>query len=367
MTQPTSLRSHLALLDASGAVSALPVRLPLFSGALVVLARERCVFERLETAKGLNGRAAIAAARLHALTAAPFQKSGAAITHHGSTFGVWWWDAAWVAERLEAAGLDPASKILPEPMARTAGEGWRVARATSGYEAQLWRGGFLTADLWRKRAFDVAGWVDFVRVQPDQAGAENASLSAYDPPFTLRSAYRRSLVSDWTPERTGQAAAALVAIALIVVAGFFLGQAIGLNRSAKALEAQTQALNRKLPRQQQAQGSVADLVALKTELEAPDSLAMLQEAEAVVGPYGFKPLGFTSDGRKVRLILAIEAKDQVSVIASSLEASPYFEDVRPTLDREKGRLIVDMAASGAKKPAPPKPAPAKPQSVDSLR
>jgi hypothetical protein len=251
-------------------------------------------------------------------------------------------------------------------MARAAGEGWRVAKASTGYEAQLWRGGFLVADLWRKRAFDVAGWIDFVRVQPDQAGAENASLSAFDPPFTLRSPYRRTLVSDWTPERTGQAAAVAAGIALIAVAGFFLGQAVGLNRSAKAIEAQTVALKAKLPKQQAAQGSVADLIALKTVLEAPDSLAMLQEAEAVVGPHGFKPLAFASDGKKVRLALPIEAKDQVTVIAGALEASPYFEDVRPILDREKSRLIVDMTASGAKRPARPKPAAAASNTPDSL-
>ena len=366
MTPRTSLRSHLALLDAQGGLSALPVRLPPFSGALVVLARERCLFERLTTVRGLNGRAATAAARLHAQTAAPFQKSGAAITRHGSTFGIWWWDAAWVAERLQAAGLDPAAKVLPEPLARGAGEGWRVAKASSGYEAQLWRGGFLVADLWRKRPFDTPGWIDFVRVQPDQAGAEHASLTAFDPPFTLRSPYRRTLVSDWTPERTGQAAAVAVAIALIAVAGFFLGQAVGLNRSSESIEAQAAVLKAKLPKQQATQGSVADLIALKTVLEGPDSLAMLQEAGALVGPHGFKPLGFASDGKKVRLALPIEAKDQVSVIAAALEASPYFEDVRPTLDREKGRLIVEMTASGARKPPRPKPTTAPATAPDSL-
>lgn len=365
MTSKTSRRSHLALLEASGAVSALPVRLPPFSGPLVVLARERCLFERLETARGLSPRSAVAAARLHAETAAPYQKSGSAITRHGPTFGVWWWDAAWVAERLDAAGLDPTSKILPEPMARAAGEGWRVARATTGQEAQLWRGGFLFADLWRKRPFDLQGWTDFVRVQPDQAGAEQASLTAFDPPFTVRSPYRRTLVSDWTPERTGQAAAVLAAIVLVCAAGFLLGQAVGLNRSSKSLEAQAALLKAKLPRAGASQGSVGDLIALKSALEAPDALALLQEAQSIVGPHGYKPLGFSSDGRKARLLLPAEAKDQVTVIAEELEGSAYFEDVRPSLDRQKGRLIIDMTPSGAKRPARSKPAPA-PQSIDPL-
>lgn len=357
MTSQTSRKSHLALLDATGAVTRLPVRLPPFSGALVVLARERCLFERLETAKGLNRRTAAQAARLHAQTAAPYQRSGAAITRHGSTFGVWWWDAAWVAEHLEARGLDPTSKILPEPLARASGEGWRVARATSGYEAQLWRGGFLMADLWRKRAFDVPGWVDFVRVQPDQGGADAASLTAYEPPFTLSSPYRRSLVSDWTPERAGQSAGVAVAIALIAAAGYFVGQSVGLNNSSKSIEAQAALLKARLPKAAAAQGSVGDMIALKTVLEAPDALALLQEAQSIVAVHGFKPLGFTSDGKKARLILAMAAKDQVSVIAEALEASPYFEDVRPSLDREKGRLMFDMTPSGAKRPLRSKPAP----------
>jgi hypothetical protein len=93
---------------------------------------------------------------------------------------------------------------------------------------------------------------------------------------------------------------------------------------------------------------------------------MLDEAQGIAGAHGFKPLGFSSDGKKVRLVLPIEAKDQVSVIAGALEDSPYFEDVRPTLDREKGRLIFDMAATGAKKPARTRPAPAVPKSAEDL-
>jgi hypothetical protein len=320
-----------------------------------VRARERGLFERLETAKGMSRRAAEAAARLHAATAAPYQRPGALITRQGSTFGIWWWDAAWVADRLEAAGVDLTAKILPEPMARAAGEGWRVAKASSGYEAQAWRNGFLIADLWRKRPFDAQAWRDFVRVQPDQTGADGAVLSAYEAPFTLRSPYRRTLISDWTPERTGQAAAIAAGVVLVVATAFFFGQGVGLNRSAGQLEQQAALIKAKLPKASP-QGAVGDLIALKSTVEGPDALVMLEEAQAIIGPHGFKPLGFSGETRKARLILPLEAKDQVSVIASELEASPYFEDVRPSLDREKGRLIIDMTPSGAKRPARPKPA-----------
>lgn len=359
MPSKTSLKSHLALLDGAGGVSALPVKAPPFNAQTVVLARERCLFERLETAKGLSRRAAESAARLHAQTAAPYQRSGAAVTRQGQAFGIWWWDAGWVAERLEEAGLDPAAKILPEPLARASGEGWRVAKAASGYEAQLWRGGFLIADLWKKTPFSTADWIEFVRVQPDQTGAEFATLTPFDPPYTLRSPYRRMLISDWTPERTVKAAAAIAAIVLISATGYFLGESFGLTQSAKRYEADAALFKTKM-RGGSGQAGVSDLIALKTALEAPDALAMLTEAQSIVGPYGFKPLGFQADAKRARLILPIEAKDQLTVIASELEASSYFEDVRPILDRDKGRLVIDMTPSGARRPAK-SPSPAVPK------
>lgn len=351
MTSPISQKSRLVLLDGAGEAQALILRAPLFSGSFVVLARERCLFERLDTASGLNARTALAAARMHAQTAAPYQRSAALITRHGASFGIWWWDAQWVAERLEAVGIDPAAKILPEPLARASGEGWRVVKASSGYEAQLWRGGFLVADLWRKRPFDAQAWQDFVRVQSDQMSAEGVSLTAQEPPYNLKSPYRRMQLSEWTGERLVQAAGAIAAVLLLSVAGYFGGQAIGLNRSAAAIEKQAALVKAKTPKNLAAQGSVSSLIALKAAVEAPDPVVLLENAQKIVQPFGFKVLAFTADAKKVRIVLPQEAKDHVSIIASDLEASPYFVDVKPSLDSDKKRLIIDMAPQGAKRPA----------------
>jgi hypothetical protein len=80
-------------------------------------------------------------------------------------------------------------------------------------------------------------------------------------------------------------------------------------------------------------------------------VVLLENAQKIVQPYGFKVLAFAADGKKVRIILPDEAKAHVSIIASDLEASPYFVEVKPSLDNDKKRLIIDMAPQGAKRPA----------------
>lgn len=349
MTSKIFPKSPIVLLDGAGAVQPLHLRAPLFRSGFVVLARERCLFERLDTAQGLNARSAVAAARIHAQTGAPYQRSGTLITRHGPSFGIWWWDAQWVADRLAEAGLDPASKIVPEPMARAAAEGWRIAKASSGYEAQLWRGGFLVADLWRRRPFDQEAWQDFVRVQPDQAGAEGAVLMAQEAPYTLQSAYRRTQLSDWTPERKGQAAALAAAVILACVGAYFVGQSIGLDRSTETLQVETAAVKATTPGgQANVQGAVRSLIALKSAVEYPDPAVLLENAQRLLEPFGHKLVAFNADRDKMRIVLPEAAVNDVTVIAAELEASPYFSDVRPSLDRNKHRLLIDMTPAGAR-------------------
>ena len=120
--------SQALLIDADGAIAPLPFRAPLFGGGLVVLARERCLFSRLDTPRGTSSASAVRAARLNAEVGAPYALSGSAIARQGQQFGIWWWDAQWVADRLAEAGLDPAIKVVPEPFVRAAGEGWRIVR-----------------------------------------------------------------------------------------------------------------------------------------------------------------------------------------------------------------------------------------------
>lgn len=321
----------------------------LFQSSFVVLARERCLFERMDAAVGLKKAAAIAAARLHAETGAPYQRSGALITHKGNVFGIWWWDAQWVGEKLGGAGLDPNSRILPEPMARAASvDGWRVAKASTGYEAQVWSNGILVADQWRRKAFDNEAWGDFVRVQSDRNGAPELTPMTQDPPFTLQSPYRRTQLSDWTPERSMQAIMAGAAVVLVSVGLWMFGQAVGFNKAADAAQVEVERMKALAPATANVQGQVSGLTALKAATGGADPMVMLENAQQIIKPFDHKILAFTAERNKVRIYLPQEAADDLGILSQELMESPYFASIKPTLDRKKGRLILDLIPKGAK-------------------
>ncbi len=315
----------------------------------MVLARERCLFERLDVSTGLNSRAADAAARLHAESGAPYARFGSLITRKDKAYGIWWWDAQWVGEKLGGAGLDPTVRIVPEPMVRAPAEGWRIAKASSGYEAQLWRNGFLIADQWRRNAFDASAWQDFVRVQGDQQGAETALLMAQEPPWTMSSPYLRTVLSDWTPDKIGQAAMFAGAAALVCLSLYLAGSAVGLKRNTDEAIAQTAALKAKFPRGVEgAQTEASELTALKSAIEGPDPMVMLQNAQQIVQPFGYKLTSFEAERGQVRIVLPKEAVGDIDMISAELSASPFFKDIRPSLDQEEGQLTIDMTAKGAR-------------------
>lgn len=344
-----SPRSHLLILNAEGGLESLPLRPGPFSGRFVVLARERCLFERLDVTPSLGSRAALAAARIHAQTATPYQLSGSIITRQGNHFGMWFWDAAWVGEKLEAAGLDPETRILPEAMVRAPGSGWRVAKASTGYEAQLWKGNFLMADGWRRRPYDEASWADFVRVQGGETGGEGTVLTAQSLPYTLQSPYRRTQLSTWTPDRIGVAAGFALGVVLAGAIGLFGGQALALHRHTESVEGQIAAVHAASPQAQaKLKSDLGNLSAIKLEVDAPDAMVLLKAAQDVLTPMNVQIAAFTVDRTKARLILPQEATNQVGAIAAALDKSPLFDTIVPKIDATKGRLIVDMGVTGAK-------------------
>jgi len=348
MSSRPSRTSPISLLKGDGALEPLALRPGLFQPGFVVLARERCLFENFPVAQGLAARSASTAARLHADTAAPYQRYGALITHKGRNFGIWWWDAAWVAEKLAAAGLDPDIRVIPEPLVRAGAEGWRVVKASSGYEAQLWKQGFLVADLWRRAAFDNSGWQDFVRVQADQTGADSAVLMPQDAPWTLQSSYRRMMLSEWTPERTTRFAVA-AGIAVILMASLYLvGDALGLRRQTEDLKARTAQLNANASSGQGLQAELRGMAALRTALDAPNAMQQLQGAQEIIEPFGYKIVSFDTNLQGLTIVLPKEAVGDLEGISRQLAASPLFSNVRPTLDRDGQRLTIAMTAKKPK-------------------
>jgi hypothetical protein len=315
-------------------------------GGFVVLARGRCLFGQLDTPPEAKGKA-VAAARMHARTAAPYPRSGVVVTRHGRRFGFWWWDAAWVAEQLQAAGLDGALRVVPEPFMRPAGEGWRIVKAGEGYEAQVWSGGFLTADLWRKRPFDAAAWGAFARSQPDEAGpAPSAPPPAQTLPLTARSAYRRTMLASWRQEGAWPLAAAAAALVLICLTALLAGRALRLGQETGAVRSQIAALQAVSP-PGGSQSAMRRLTMLKAALQHPDAAALLQNAREIIDPFGFVLTSFSADGQKVRLVLPAEAAPVVGPISEALGKSPYFTDIKPRLDAGAKQLVIDMAVKGA--------------------
>ena len=82
-----------------------------FGRPKVLLARELCVFERFE--RPAAGRsAALAAARLHARTAAPYTNPGILVRSAGNGADIWWWDRDRVAPLLQARFGTDAVAVL---------------------------------------------------------------------------------------------------------------------------------------------------------------------------------------------------------------------------------------------------------------
>lgn len=344
MISSQPFQRSVQILTTDGELEGLDVSSRPFEGRVVALCRERCIFGEFDAPHTASARAGLAAARIHARTAAPFKSSGWLLTRQGHAFGIWWWDMDWVAAALSAQGLNiDHVKLLPEPFLRTTGRGARVVRTRSGFEAQLWQENFLIADSWRRGPFDDEAWLNFYRLhsadstQPKAPPVENAV-------FVSNSPYRRTLITDLSPEALGKMAAVAFAVMIAVASGYFFGQAYQFNQSAdriaaEAVVAQAQSNSH---RKAETQARIRALMALKTQVERPDPMTLLQAAQEIVQPFGYKISAFNADRDRVQFDLPEEAAVGVDLIATELNASPYFSNVRPRLDKPKKRLQIEM-------------------------
>ena len=262
--------SRVLLLNPDGRVETLDVAAPRFSGTTVVLARERCLFDPLETATGISSRQALTAARLRAQTAAPYQNAGYAITRRGQRFGIWWWDADWVIEQLALADIADNARVIPESLFYSAETGARIVRGTTGFEAQIWDQGFLVADLWRRKPFDEEIWREFLRQWFGGDEPLSSPPPPSRPPFLLNSPYRRTLLSSGDNARLIELGAGGAIIALLAISAFMFGNGLSLRNQAETLRAQTALEQAKAPARSRGQAEINQVVALKREVEHAD-------------------------------------------------------------------------------------------------
>jgi hypothetical protein len=332
---PSFLTPRIELMSAEGA----PARVSPggFGRPRVLLARELCAFEHYRP-PAAAGSAGLAAARLYARTHAPFHNPGVLIRRGPQGFGLWWWDMDVVGPRLGGA----RAALLPESLAQARGEGWRIVRQSSGYEAQHWRGGELLGSTWRRERFDEPDWAAFVRVQ---RGADEEAPAEPPPAQTLMlqpSPASGAGLSDLTPAELAGLAAGLVAMGLVLTAAVQIGQGLRLSREARTAETQAAAL-RVLPTSRleaQDRRSLQQLRGFRALSERPSPVVSLTKALEVLRLFDVEPLGFDSDGRTASLTLPYAAIDRAERISAELAGTGRFADVRPIT--QPGRKAIEL-------------------------
>ncbi len=310
---------------------------------IVLLARELCSFELFDTA-GASGAAAAAAARLYARTGAPFSNPGGLVRRSGGAFGVWWWDMDWVGPLLQARFGNGWPALAPESLAQPPGQGWRIVRAASGYEAQYWQDGALMGSSWRLGRFDDAAWSAFVRVQ---RGAETPAPDKAPTPQQLPLSSELDLgLSGWSNLSLadgGRIAAVVAAAGLVAAAALFAGQGWRLQTLARASETQAATLRATTPRSAvRDQLAAQRLAAFRNLSSRPNPAAALSTALGVLQLYGVQPKGFAADSGSLTLVLPYSAIGQVDHIALELEDSGAFADVRPVTDQHGQTIQLQM-------------------------
>lgn len=341
------LSPRVDLLQGSGAVVTLsaPQTLEGWRRPLVLLAREVCSFNHF-VAAGLTVRAAEKAARLHAQHAAPYLRAGSSVRRTPFGWAVWWWDLDRVEPSLTAAyGAAAAADVVPETWAQPPGEGWRIAKTQSGYEAQLWVGGALVASTWRARPFDAASWGAFARVQKAE-GAPPPSRPPAPQVLPLRAdlaaAGSRSLgLSRTGLIRAGAAAAALVAVG---ATGVLVGQGLRLDGEARRLRAEAQAISASVrPGAVRSDREKAERAAeLSRAAGETNPLAAAGVALSIAELYGQTPRRVEIEDGRARVVLPYAALGAGDKLLAEFEGSGYFTEVTPRSDAAAGSLVFEM-------------------------
>lgn len=312
----------------------------------MALARELCSFKSFTPR--VRGRAGRAAAELHARAAAPYSRPGWIVRRAGDGFEIWWWDLdriePWLANRFG----DARPSLAPESLARGTGEGWRVIRTSTGYEAQRWKGGGLLASAWRREAYDPAAWSAFTRTQP---AAEDAPEH---PPQTLFP----TLSADLAPGTAGWRGVAIedlprlgavaLATVLVTAGGFWIGQGFRLRDRAADLEQAAEAERATAPRGRAAAAreDARRLAAFRALAARPNPLAGLGVATTILQLYNVAPRGIEAEGDVLTLSLPYDAIDRIDRVAAELEDSGAFVEVRPTTGSGRDEILLRLRMAG---------------------
>ena len=293
------------------------------------------------------------AARLHARMITPFLTAESRLMQSGDDFGIWWWDRDVVAALLANRDRSGVPRLLPETLLQPPGQGWRIVRLGSGYEAQLWHAKGLRASAWRESRFNAASWQAFARIQRNAPPADREAPPAQTLPVSLTSEALRPSLSDMTPAQMAALAAGTV---LAVVSSFSLywaGQGLRLSRDAEKIQAEAAAVRAETPQQGAVQTLQADrqrLAAYRAEEERTNPVSAAGAAVGILALHDLVPSVVDAGDGELSLTLPYEAVSKADVLVSEFEESGYFHDVRPRTDRSGNALVFEMKIREA---APP--------------
>ena len=271
----------------------------------------------------------------------PYAETGALITRDRDAFGIWWWNAEWVRERLGA--LAGRVRILPETVARAPGVGWRCVQASTGFEAQLWRDGFLVGDVWSRRPFEQQDWEFVVHAFGSPDDSPESPPPSVAAPYDLASPYLKSQVSELSVERLLPSLVAGFVVLTLCLSGFWIGEGLRLG-------AETDKLNQQVSRMRTVSSAerqhllkeLSQLQALQTATARPDPLAVLLDAENKLKPFGVQVQSFSATGDTLTLALPNEAGAGLDLISDQLQASGEFYDFKPKRDAAKQQVTLVM-------------------------
>jgi len=347
------LTPRIELLSADGSFQTLHPGGALASlrAPVVLLARDLCAFSLFESAALPRGRRR-QAARLHARLASPYVTGGAALVKSGADFGVWWWDLHRIAPALSERFGTVAPALRPETLAQPPGEGWRIVRLATGFEAQLWQNRALVASAWRRERFDAASWRAFASLQ--RGTDAPADAPAPQPlPLALDSEAFAVSAAEVSREQAMAGAAGGFAIAACAAAVFLLGQGMQLDAQAREIAKETAAIRQATPRGGSVQGMEADrrrMAAFRQIEEQTNPITAAGAAIGIVAYHDLVPSALEVKDGALSLTLPYAAVRIADQLIEEFEGSGYFYEVQPRTEASTQTLIMEMKVREA---APP--------------
>lgn len=328
---------------------------------VLLLARDLCAFDLFPSA-ALPARRRRQAARLHARVAAPYVAADSVLVRAQGDYGVWWWDAQRVAELLGVA-RSRQTLIRPETLAQPKGEGWRVVKLESGYEAQLWRGKALLASAWRKDRFAAPLWTAFARRQRGVEDAPELPPAPSSLPLALDSEAFRPAPPELTREQTAAVAGGGAIFVAAFIALFQLGQGYQLSRDSEAVEAEVAGIRTATPATDALQ--TVDLnqkkMAAYREVESrTNPLSAAGAAIAILALHDLTPSAVNAEVDTLTFTLPYAALEQADALVADLEDSGYFYDLAPRTDGSGQAFVMEMKVRASAAPLSGEPAPTSP-------